>query len=118
MRYVTLVNRSSKPLTGTWDGRQYTITPGKNSFPEAMAQKFKAQNPLMGSEDPKTLDRIYLCSIEDDGEDCTPIEQTASPTLLDLSKLPNLELIKTSAGGLYAHEKNSNIGLESTFVKP
>jgi hypothetical protein len=63
MQYVTLVNRSTKTLSGTWDGREYKIPPGKNSFPSAMAEKFKLQNPIKGTQDPYSLDCQYLLGI-------------------------------------------------------
>jgi hypothetical protein len=118
MNYVTLVNRSSKTLTGTWDGRSYAITPGKNAFPEIMAKKFKDQNPVMGSEDPYSLERQYLCGIEEDNDDCSPIEQSSAKTLLDVSKLPNSKVVETSAGGLYAHERAPRQETGTIPVKP
>lgn len=122
MQYVTLINRSSKTLEGVWDGKRHKIVPGKNSFPEAMARKFRQQHPIMGTEDPVSLERQYLLGIEEDGDDCSPIEQSTAETLIDMSKFreqfPEAEVLKTSAGGLYAHERNSNIGEASSFVKP
>lgn len=103
MRYVTLVNRSSKILEGTWDGKHHNIHPGKNSFPETMAQKFKEQNPVMGSQDPYSLELQYLCGIEEDGDDCSPIEQSDRIELLDRSKLRNpIPVVVVQGNGLYS----------------
>lgn len=94
-QFVTLVNRSTKNLTGTWDGKQHTIVPGKHSFPAFMAQKFKEQNPVMGSanpqsEDPTTgryQDMQYLIGIVEEGDDISPIEQSTSVEQWDRGKL-------------------------------
>lgn len=72
---VTLVNRTSKTLTGTWDGRKYPITPGKHEFPDYKAFKFRDQNPQMGSENVRTGHIEYLCGIVEEGDDISPIEQ-------------------------------------------
>jgi len=66
MRFVTLVNRTNDTLEGVWDGVHHRISPGKHSFPEIQARKFKEQNPVMGSEDPRTGDMIYKLGIEED----------------------------------------------------
>lgn len=76
MELVTLVNRSSKNLEGTWDGRHYTLSPGKHAFARIMAEKFKDQNPVMGSMDPQTLYVDYLLGIVEDGDPVSPIEQS------------------------------------------
>jgi hypothetical protein len=102
MRYVTLVNRTSKILNGTWDGRTHNIHPGKNSFPEFMAYKFKDQNPIMGSQDPYSLELQYLCGVEEDGDDISPIEQTDKVELLDRAKLRNaIPVVVVQGEGLY-----------------
>lgn len=119
--YVTLVNRTTRTLFGTWDGRQHKIAPGKNQFPATMAQKFKEQNPIFGTQDPYSLDKQSLLGIEEDNDPITPVEQSAKVELLDRSKLqgPAAEAVelKTSAGGLYAHERHSPIAPDGTFVK-
>lgn len=76
MQYVKLTNRTSQVLNGVWDGRQYAITPGEHSFPEVQAVKFKEQNPIMGSENPYTMQKEYLIGIEELGDDVSPVEQT------------------------------------------
>lgn len=102
MRYVTLVNRTSKILNGTWDGKHHNIHPGKNSFPETMANKFKEQNPVMGSQDPYSLELQYLCGIEEDGDDISPIEQSDKIELMDRSKLRNaVPVVVVQGEGLF-----------------
>lgn len=121
MQFVTLVNRSSKTLRGTWDGKHFDITPGKHSFPEIQAIKFKEQNPIMGSEDPRTLMKQYLIGIEELGDDCTPVEQSDAITLEDLSKkIQSGELRVVKGNGLYNPNRDGAPPLpnESSFVKP
>lgn len=125
MRYVTLVNRTSGVLEGTWDGKRHKIHPGKNEFPEIMAHKFKEQHPIMGSEDPYTLDKEYLLGIVEDSDPITPIEQSKAVELVNRKKLggraAKAEVIETSAGGLYSHERHAGIPVngpvETGFTK-
>lgn len=119
MKFLTLVNRTSKRLTGTYDGRHYIIELGRNSFPELHALKFKEQNPIMGSQDPYSNRMDYLVGIEEQEDDCSPIEQSSSIELWDRSKLqgPAVDVVK-GKGGLFANERQSALPLESAFVKP
>lgn len=66
MEHVTLVNRTSQVLEGVWDGRVYKIKPGENHFDKIMARKFKEQNPVMGSEDPRSGEMLYKLGIVED----------------------------------------------------
>lgn len=124
MEYVTLVNRSSKTLIGTWDGRRHELKPGKHSFPEIQAVKFKDQNPVMGSEDPYTLEKLYLLGIEEHGDDCSPIEQSDAIERFDRKKVggPPVEVI--AGNGLYRPATDSSRPLisggpvDSSFEKP
>ncbi len=127
MEYVTLVNRSSKNLEGVWDGRHYELAPGKHSFPRVQAEKFVAQNPVMGSEDPYTLEKLYLIGIEENGDDCSPIEQTASIELMNRRQMPNAGIVEVIKGnGMYApHGVDATappvrVGgpVDTSFVKP
>jgi hypothetical protein len=121
MQYVTLVNRSTKTLSGTWDGREYKIPPGKNSFPSAMAEKFKLQNPIKGTQDPYSLDCQYLLGIVELNDPIDPIEQSDAVELFDRKKMDSVSasatVYKTNAGGLYAHEKQSPLTPDGVFVK-
>ena len=100
--FVTLVNRSSKPLNGTWDGRQHTIEPGQHQFPETQALKFKEQNPIMGSEDPYSLQKEYLIGIVEHNDDISPVEQTNSIERWNRSKLIGAKPVEVVQGnGLY-----------------
>lgn len=102
MQYVTLVNRSSKVLKGTWDGRHFDLAPGQHQFPEIQAVKFKEQNPVMGSEDPYTLQKEYLCGIVEHHDDISPIEQTESLERWNRSKLMGAKPVEIVKGnGIY-----------------
>lgn len=118
----TLVNRTSKTLNGTWDGRTYDLTPGKHSFPEIQAVKFKDQNPLMGSLDPYTGNMIYLIGIEDLNDDCSPIEQSDAIEQWDRKKLGGLPVEVRPASGIpFANERHNPLTkpgspVDSTFT--
>lgn len=102
MEFVTLVNRSSKTLNGTWAGRQREITPGQHQFPLVEALKYKEQNPIMGSEDPYTMQKEYLIGIVENGDDISPVEQTASIERWNRSKLIGAKPVEVVRGnGLY-----------------
>ena len=98
MEVVTLVNRSSKTLSGTWDGRHYDLKPGQHSFPEVQALKFKEQNPIMGSEDPYTLQKEYLMGIVEHNDDISPVEQTSSIERWNRSKLVGAKPVEIVRG--------------------
>lgn len=119
MEFVTLVNRSSKDLEGVWDGRHYTLTPGKHQFPRIQAEKFKEQNIVMGSEDPRSMWKDYLIGIIENGDDVSPVEQTSAIERWDRSKLggPQTQVIAGRAG-LYAEERRTALPADSSFVKP
>jgi hypothetical protein len=124
MQLVTLVNRSSKTLKGVWDGRPYDIAPGKHSFPDIQASKFQEQNPIMGTEDPYTLQKQYLIGIIEHGDDCSPVEQSDHLTLQDISgKLKSGELRIVPGNGLYrpATDKTNPFAtggpIDTSFVK-
>lgn len=123
MQYVTIVNRTSKTLIGTWDGKRHHLAPGKHSFPELVAMKFRDQNPIMGSEDPYTLEKQYLLGIEEEGDDCSPIEQSAAIERFDRTKLTGAgaqDVIIVRGNGTYSPstEGPKPLSADSTFVKP
>lgn len=121
MPFVTLVNRTSKTLRGVWDGKSYDIAPGKSEFPDYKAYKFKDQNPVMGSEDPYTLEKQFLIGIVENGDDVTPIEQSDAIERFDRSKLVGARPTQVVAGeiGLFAkygfEQKPSG---DTGFTKP
>lgn len=89
MEFVTVFNRSSKTLKGLWNGREHEIPPGESHFPRLQAEKFRDQNPVMGSENPYTLEREYLIAIKEYGHDCSPLEQTDAKEKWNRSLMPN-----------------------------
>lgn len=120
MEYVTLVNRTTKTLRGVWDGRIHELKPGRHSFPEIQAIKFKEQNPVMGSQDPVTGYSDYLIGIVECGDNCEPIEQTTSPSRLDYSRMPGppTEVIAGKGQYIPSIDGVSSLPLDSNFVKP
>jgi hypothetical protein len=115
MQYVKIVNRTTRKLRATWDGRVYEIAPGAHSFPQIVADAFKRQNPIMGSEDPYDMVMDYLVGIEEAGDPITPLtDEEAFPKELERwnrKKLIGAKPSEVVAGkaGLYAHEKNTSI---------
>lgn len=126
MKHVTLVNRSSKTLRGVWDGRHYELEPGKHSFPEIQALKFKEQNPVMGTLDPFSGRMEYLLGIVEHNDPLTPIEQSRALQHIDRTKLSGAPAVEVVPGhnGLYsvrdlAPAPGAQGGpIDSAFVKP
>lgn len=73
MELVTVVNRTNKPLEAMWDGHIHVIPVGKSQHNRYVAQKAKEQNVLMGSQDPRTGEIVYLVGIVEDRDDCSPV---------------------------------------------
>ena len=117
---VTLVNRTSKPLQGTWDGFHTQIAPGKHSFPVFQAEAYRRQNPIMGSEDPRTGEMQYLVGIEEQGDDCTPIEQSKAIERWDRSLMSQSKPTEVVPGvtGIYsARDVAQTLPSDTNFVK-
>src|SRR6266705_1344900 len=121
MEYLTVVNRTSNPLTVTWDGKRTPILPGKNAFPAIVAEAAKRQNPLMGSLNPATGICDYLVGIEEQGDVCTPLEQSKAIELMDRSKLtqsrPN-EVVPGENGIYSVRNIAQSLPFDAGFVKP
>ncbi len=83
MEFVTLVNRTSKFLNGTWNGKQFKVAPGPQTFPMRTAQAIKAQNPKMGTQGSEIFDVEYLCGIKELGDDVSPTEQSDAKELMN-----------------------------------
>lgn len=120
---VTVLNRSSKVCEGTWDGRTYQFEPGrKYQFTRLQGDKFKAQNPVMGSEDPRTGNMLYLLAIEEDGDDLTLIDQTDAIEKWDRSLLPpgakDVNIVPGRNGIYSGRDVHSGVvAKDSAFVK-
>lgn len=124
--FVTLVNRSSRTLSGTWDGRTYEVTPGKHALPPTIAEAIKRRNPIMGSDDLVTGQLAYLIGIEEYGDPTTPIEQSDEIELFNRRQQKNAVPIMIIPGntGTYSVKRNDMAPLtvggpaEAVFVKP
>jgi hypothetical protein len=91
MDIVTLVNRTSKRIEGTFDGRTYVLGPheAKPMLANA-AEKVMEQNPQMGSEDPADpRSPEFLCGVKEWGHDISPLEQTDAIERFDRSLVEN-----------------------------
>lgn len=85
---VTVVNRSSHPLTATFNGKHYVLQPGENKYPLVVAFAARRQNPRMGSEHPMNPNRFdSLVGIVEHGDPITPLEQSDAIERMDRSKL-------------------------------
>lgn len=91
MDIVTLVNRTSKPIQGTFDGRTYVLGPHEQKPMLAnAAEKVIEQNPQMGSEDPSDpRSPVFLCGVKEWGHDITPLEQTDAIERFDRTLVDN-----------------------------
>lgn len=90
MEFVTVVNRTSKPLEGIWDGRRKSYPPGETpNVPLAIAEAVRRQNVLMGSADPYEMNVAeYLIGIPELKHDCSPIEQSDEVERWDRTLVP------------------------------
>jgi hypothetical protein len=125
-QFVTVVNRTSRKLSGMWDGKTYTVEPGKSAHPSIIANAIKRANPVMGSDDPTTGQLQYLIGIEEEGDPITPIEQSDEIELFNRKLQQNAVPIVIVPGntGMYSVRRGDMASLavggptESTFVKP
>ena len=73
-KIVTLVNRTQQTLEGTWNGKPHLFEPGEISKHQSViARKFREQNPVMGSENPRTGSMIYKMGVKEDGDPIDPL---------------------------------------------
>ena len=121
MEFLTLFNRSSKPLEGLWNGRHHVIPVGESTFPRLQAEKFREQNPVMGSEDPNTLERDYLIAIREYSHDESPIEQSTAKERWNRSLMPNAgDVVIIKGNGKFIPNLDGSKPLtdSATFVIP
>lgn len=120
---VTVVNRTSKPLQGTDNGRPYDIPPGEMHLPKGVALRVRFQNPVMGRGTPLedwSTKSEYLIGIRELGDDCSPIEQTTEPQRWDTQMVNGTNImIVRPRGGTYAPEVRQPLSpdLASSFGK-
>ena len=102
MDIVTIVNRTSVPVEGTFDGRVSVIPPhGRTPMLANAAEKIKSQNPLMGSEDPADpRSPTFLLGVVEWNDDISPIEQSDAEERFDRSLVdgPGAKAIKMNVG--------------------
>jgi hypothetical protein len=117
MELVTVVNRSSKPVKGMWDGKVEILAPhAKGAFTTLVAEAFKRQNAVMGSEDPFTGEMQYLVGIVEQGDPITPIEQTAVITRMNRGPMKKNEEVVKGDNGIYSvRDVAASLPLDSVF---
>ena len=121
---VTVVNRTSKVLHGTFDGRPYDIKPGESFHPLEAARFFRYQNPIMGRglpADDWSMKAEYLIGIKELNDDCSPVEQTNAPQRWDTEMLNgrNIEVVRPRGGSHIPEARQPQpIASEGSFVKP
>ena len=122
MELVTLVNRTSKELRALWNGIRYPLAAhSKQALPVIVAEAAKRQNPLMGSEDPRDGSMEYLVGIEEQGDDCSPIEQAPAIEKWDRKKLPGagpVDVVPGRTGIFNRGDVAAPQPLSTTFVDP
>lgn len=108
---VTVVNRTSKMLKGTYNGRPYDLPPGESRYSKKEALFFRYQNPVMGRGTPMedwSAKSEYLIGIKELGDDCSPIEQSSAVSRWDpdlVNGFGRWDIVRTRAG--YAPEVRS-----------
>jgi len=120
MEFLTVVNRTSRPLSCTWDGKQVVAQPGKSSQPATIARKLKYDNPIMGSDDPMTGQLQYLIGIEEEGDPTTPIEQSDEIELYNRKLQKNavpIVIVPGNTQGMY-NIARSSLPIDGQFVSP
>lgn len=88
--FVAVLNRSSKEVTGMFDGRRYTWAPHETkTLPYGIAELCKRQNPIMGTEDFNDIrSSEHLLAILPDGDDATAAEQSDAIERYDRDTVP------------------------------
>ena len=108
---VTVKNRTSEPLVGTWNGRQYDYPPNAEvHVPRIVAIASRHQNPQKGHGTPFedwSSKAVHLLAILEDNDPTDPIEQSDAPQRWDtyLVNGPNTETIRPRGG--YSEVKQS-----------
>lgn len=123
MEFLTVVNRTARPLSCTWDGRTYIIQPGKSQHPATVAQALKRANPIMGSDDPYTGVLQYLVGIEEESDPIDPIEQSNEIELFNRKAQKNAVPIMIVPGnvGMFSvkqQDVRANLSPDTIPVKP
>lgn len=115
---VTIVNRTKGVLEGTWDGRHYEIPTGESSWTEYQAMAFKRQNPIMGTQDQRTLSMQYLIGIKEHGDPITPTEQSDAIELWSADSHSRPVEVRPGRGLSSAREIHSGQPSGTNFVAP
>lgn len=118
--WVEVGNRTSKLLTVTYDGKQWTLPPYPKTvaMPRIVAEAACRQHPVMGTEDPYSpqLVDLLVYVVGNTKFDATPIEQSTALERLDRSQLaPDAQVVQVISGGRRVVER-TDAGLDSIFA--
>ena len=126
--YVTIVNRTDEPVSCMWDSKPFVLSPGKHEYTREKAERFRAQHPVMGSENPMDGSIVYKLGILEDHDDLSPLtpeflrQFKGAAEKWDRSKLAGARPSEVVPGdnGLYGMSGNwkSPQPLNSNFVDP
>lgn len=122
MEFVTVVNRTSKPLEGIWDGKRRSYEPGETpNVPLAVAEAVRRQHVLMGSADPYEMAVAdYLIGIKELKQDCSPVEQSKEIERWDRNLVPGGKKAVTVKSGRSAgsYQSRDPLSTVSAFESP
>ena len=121
--FVTVVNRTSKLLHATYDGKPYDLPPGETRLPRVVALYARFQNPIMGKGTPMedwNIRSEYLIGIKEDKDPITPIEQTTAPQRWDTEALsgPDMQIVRPRGGMIEVRQPQATVQDTGGFVKP
>lgn len=121
MDFVTVVNRTNKPLEAIWNGVRRKFEPGETpNIPLAAAEAARRQHVIMGTADPYEMNVAdYLIAIKELKQDCSHVEQSNSVERWDRSLVPGgtkaVEIQKGRGGSYQSRDPLSSI---SVFDSP
>lgn len=122
MEFVTVVNRTSKPLEGIWDGKRRSYPPGETpNVPMIQAEAVRRQHVLMGSADPYEMNVAeYLIGIPELKHDCSPLEQSDEVERWDRTLVPGGKSAVTTKSGRSAgsFQTRAPLSTVSAFESP
>lgn len=119
MDFVRLGNRTSKPLSITYDGKQWSLPPYPETrdVPRCVAEAACRQHPVMGTEDrynPRDVE--LLVYVEGTKLPKTPIEQSDAIERFDRATMPlSAQAVEVISGGRRTPPERTDAGRDSIF---
>ena len=90
MEFVTVVNRTVRPLKAKFDGEAYIIPVGESTLTKVVVPFAKRQNPILGTMSPRNPNDVqFLIGVKGTKDPITQVdENTGQIELLDRSQIP------------------------------